>query len=589
MAYAKIQLALLALVIAFGATLLSLQLEPEVATTVFADAEKKDQPARPIPYPFSEDSGNSVLTGYIQASITVPMLRATTYVVSVDDCLDWIEVNGARVVTPNLPYCRYSVPVVVEFGQHLRAGSNLVKFGFRNLGGPAYFRLRVSERDFYRLYAETLRVPALVVFFVLLAAILVVQVGASRWLAVPFLLGVALRIVYWYVTPYEVRGHDWGGHAEYIQKFAADFQIPSFKDGWQAYQPPLYYFFGSAVYRAALAWGADTRGALECVQFISLCTSIAMLYLSIVFLGWMPLVQRRQSSLIVGAFFLAVLPSLVMAGARINNDMPAHFLSLLASALLYRWWQTGSARTWFLSVVVLCLALLTKSTALAIVPLFGVCFVLARHVSLRTKGVLALGTVIMVYVLLGWYVMYRVYGDQQQHLVANVQNLSGGLRIDPSLTNLVVFNPAGMLREPYNGPWRDSARRAYLWEYATRGALFGEFDFGPDFRPYAQALLALTLILIMIAGWGMLTSLTSACIPIYLLLLSQLAAIAANRILYPYSCSQDFRYILPITVPWAYFVACGIGHMPKWLRGISIVALMFFVGLSCYFVVSLVR
>src|SRR3989344_5391513 len=75
-----------------------------------------------------------------------------------------------------------------------------------------------------------------------------------RWgveLHLIFVGGVLLRTFYTLQTHFSERGPDWLGHLQYIQYVSEHWRIPPWEMGWEAYQPPFYYFVGAIWLRLA--------------------------------------------------------------------------------------------------------------------------------------------------------------------------------------------------------------------------------------------------------------------------------------------------------------------------------------------------
>jgi hypothetical protein len=266
-----------------------------------------------------------------------------------------------------------------------------------------------------------------------------------------------------------------------------------------------------------------------------------------------------------------------MAGARINNDPLVQFLMLATFAVLYKWWAAGSWQQWYSAVGLLCLAILTKSTALTLVPLFAICLFCSKHTPIRTKSLLAICGMMIAAMMIGWYVFYRLLIDNQNHLIGSIGSLNAKLKVDSSLWNFLILNPAKVLEHPFNNPWLDSTRRAYVWEYLFRSALFGEFNLGEPLKFSAQLLVGSMLAILVLAIPGLLAGLSYATTPVYLLLISQLSAIAAIRWISPFACHQDFRFILIASLPVAYlFARSAVGYSKTWLA-LSTSAIIMFV------------
>jgi hypothetical protein len=70
--------------------------------------------------------------------------------------------------------------------------------------------------------------------------------------------------------------------------------------------------------------------------------------------------------------------------------------------------------------------------------------------------------------------------------------------------------------------------------------------------------------------------------PLALFLLALFAALMFARIQYPYSCSNDFRFIIPVLLPLSYFSVKGIQILNNWrlkILGYSSIVLFAFFSL----------
>ncbi|HEV2394424.1 MAG TPA: hypothetical protein VG146_18900, partial [Verrucomicrobiae bacterium] len=102
--------------------------------------------------------------------------------------------------------------------------------------------------------------------------------GYGAWVAWPVALAGLLALQYVDVTTPWVRQHDVGGHREYIDHLSARRTLPGVAQGWETWQPPLYYVV------AALWHLPFPRDAFDDpfrpVQFLS-----AALYLGVIAAG----------------------------------------------------------------------------------------------------------------------------------------------------------------------------------------------------------------------------------------------------------------------------------------------------------------
>ena len=81
----------------------------------------------------------------------------------------------------------------------------------------------------------------------ILAAKYLWSVEYPKWISGCFALGVALRLLYFFCTPFEDTPYDLGGHLEYLTHSAHSWTLPAAKNGWEFYHPPLYYWIVSFV------------------------------------------------------------------------------------------------------------------------------------------------------------------------------------------------------------------------------------------------------------------------------------------------------------------------------------------------------
>lgn len=582
-----IYVAAISLAVVFATWVMSIWLQPRILTAHMSSEANGSTIIQPMDYPYSHNSGSTPVKKRIELMLDVPLIAPTFYSISVDDCVDWIRINGATVSDSNLPYCNYLRPLELELAPYLKKGANVIDFGYRNHGGPGRLLMQIGAKDTLYRYLKGLQSIALSIFFFLVAARLYRSTGKNFWIAGAFALGTFLRIFYLHVTPYDLRAYDVEGHLEYIKRLTEALQIPRTDSGWQTYQPPLYYLLASFVYRLSMTLGANSEVSLHAVQALSACISITFLYLAIICLTKLPLPATQKALISFGPFIIATLPALVFTASHINNGPLAHVLGLAAFILLYQWWQTGDKRTWLYAVLALCLAMITKATALTLTPVFMLCLLYARHTPFRAKLWLIAVSSVMFFALVGWYVFFRLYIDHQGQLVGNIKGLSHLLRVDAGMTNFIIYNPIQILAHPYNNPWSDTERRSYLWEFLTRSVLFGEFHFGESLRLLAQSLLIFLFLAIGIILRGLLVCFSRLWLPMHLLFLSQLIAISTYRALYPFSCNQDFRFILLAAIPGAFFFVRGALETSRfWLITCAMVCTGL-VGASSYFILSL--
>ncbi|GIV08315.1 MAG: hypothetical protein KatS3mg019_0406 [Fimbriimonadales bacterium] len=233
---------------------------------------------------------------------------------------------------------------------------------------------------------------------------------------------VLLAIAYNLTTPFGNNGYantpDEGAHFQYVQFVAQEWRLPIFEGyggvGYEAHQPPLYYFLAAMVYHLI---GGEGKG----VRLLSTLCSAGVVWLT--WLSLRRLAPERPLLALSGMGFTAFLPMHIAIGGAVGNDA---LTNLLFASVLYwllrlhsyscservgggctdspsRLLGRGAATV---VGILLGLALLTKATAILLIPVaaLGV-FMGARlqGVSL-TQGALRAGLTLGVALLLsGWW------------------------------------------------------------------------------------------------------------------------------------------------------------------------------------------
>ncbi len=524
-------------------------------------------------------------------SLYLPPLHPRTFRVIPDLCLEELIINGRAVGDPALHTCDIVQGTTLHLGPWLHAGTNTVAFRVQNDGGGAAFALRPSLSDPWILGLFTAAITGL-----LLCLLPIFRLHFSLGIAV--FIGIGLRLFYTVITPHAVRQHDWEGHWEYVQYILTHWSIPATAQGWEFYHPPLYYTVSALLLSLTRFVRFNLFAELVQLQALATALSIAAFLLGVATLRALLSKSQDRPWLVVASLVLAAFPAWIFSAARINNDVLAHTLTsawLLAVVQLGLRPERRTWRAWLLLCLTLAAGLLTKNTLL--VPLLltlGLLTVWPPGTPWLRRLALGCTCLAIVAVMSGWVsiLRYRESARVDRLLIGNLGNLHSGLQLDNRPASLLSFNPAGILRHPYNNPWEDSVRRRYFWEYWFRSAFFGEFAFGEWRLPFARIILGSSLLLLPLIVTGLAVETWRgrwrSSLPLLAVLLGSMAAHFAFRIHSPYSSSQDFRYSSIIVVPAAYFAVRGSMWLPRPLRLIAGTLILLCVALWTGFILSLV-
>lgn len=367
------------------------------------------------------------------------------------------------------------------------------------------------------------------------------------------MIGTVLRFNYLQMTSFDERGHDYDGHLQYIEYVKNYWSLPPIHEGKQYYHPPLYYFIAAPVLKLSLSMKSDPMYAQ---QMLSLSLSIAALIICL----WVTAIlfpEKKQGlQLLLFGSIVTILPSFIFFTPRINNDVLYQVFALLSYAFLIKFWLNRRTFNWIALTISIALGLLTKSNILPFVPLALVVITLVPEMSWKKKIIHASGLVAVAIVVLGSLQLMRPASPGKEALVGNYRMLTNFVENHPK--NLFTFNPHQILKHPYNDPFGDEARRQMFWEYLFRSAFTGEFHFGDQRKIFVLGMLLSTLLLLPLALYSMVSDIRrglESLVPLWSGLILFLLAHLAFRILFPYSSSQDFRYSLPLMIPFAYY-AC---------------------------------
>ncbi len=490
-----------------------------------------------------------------------------------DDCIESAAVNSIAIGGDILPYCNHLRGRTLLLPSVLKSGDNTLFAVVRNHGGYGSLRIAVPWYDPVRLgmLVVSLSLAVLLSRRLLRERLRTENMRARELLFAIIIVGILLRVLYFVVTPYLVRGHDVVGHIEYMEHMAKFWSIPAAKDGWQFYHPPLYYIVTGAWMAIGATLGRTPQMLYTDIQGFSLIVSIITFLLAGLWIGRLLFPQpRERTEWAIFAALLACFPSFIFFAGRINNDVLLLLWLVLSIGYLLRWWQRDRGNgDWVLSVLFLILGILTKSNALLLAPMPFLCLAMRKRMPWKQKGILAAAGLLLITVLTGWHFVLRFGIEKHVSVVANITHLNQSLRVDDSTASITAFNPLRIIGNPYNDPFDADSGRDFFWEYLFRSAFFGEFSFGATSAFLASLILAIALLLLPVIGIGVWQGMRNALYenaPMLFALALPLFGHVLYRQTAPFSSSQDFRYSIVTIIPLAYFLITGLRPMPEFFR-----------------------
>lgn len=133
-----------------------------------------------------------------------------------------------------------------------------------------------------------------------------------------FVVSLGLNLVNTSRYPYTRAHFDWAGHVEYIQRVARTGKPPTAVDGWEMFQPPLYYYLSALVYRI-VGGDATPESALKAVQYFSCLVGVGLTAVAWAFAR--RFCRRDSEEPLIAVLFAAFLPMSLYMNPLITNEV----------------------------------------------------------------------------------------------------------------------------------------------------------------------------------------------------------------------------------------------------------------------------
>ncbi|HEX3044753.1 MAG TPA: hypothetical protein VHY08_08350 [Bacillota bacterium] len=194
-----------------------------------------------LPYKQKASAGDYVFTGKIfyHGFLSANLVQ----IIPSDEVLS-IRINNQDVPLNQVSPAALRDPIKgfhFPLGRYLQNGVNEVEIRIRNNDIHAGLILQNSAFD-------VAHVLLMVLILAMLYLILSMFISNKVFIFI-ILGGFLIRVLYFLITPYNVREYDVDGHIQYIQYILNHWSIPSRNYGWETFQPPLYYFAAAFVYK----------------------------------------------------------------------------------------------------------------------------------------------------------------------------------------------------------------------------------------------------------------------------------------------------------------------------------------------------
>ncbi len=440
------------------------------------------------------------------------------------------------------------------------------------------------------------------------------ELTAEKCIIIVFILGMILRFCYLLVTAPNTRQYDtfssnYDGHEAYAWGLYENFSMPETND-YQFYHPPINAFLQAmfmhltngltSLYRSIFGVGdyfmtAFNEGKPEWLDsyryyLYGTCQILSYIYSIIIMifgLKILKVVGLKGKNLVFWFAFFALFPRHIILSATLNNDHLAYLFTLAAVYFALKWWiQTKSLKDILICGVVIGLGISTKLSAATVCLPIGLVFLYELVISLKKtasslpfKEILkqySLFLVVCAPIALSFIIYAKIKFNQPIGFVFS--NLNGALSTDKISffeRFFISFDKNEYFYTMYLRPFYNSVTEVNnnhnLWNYLIRSSLFGEFSYwqGENFAFLAICIMtalpivSIAALVIMIIvrrkqkygkmGYSLLNIAVDQKALYFgmALMLTQVISMIYFYLRMPYSCTMDFRYILPSIISFA--------------------------------------
>ena len=392
------------------------------------------------------------------------------------------------------------------------------------------------------------------------------KLNANTVVTLLIICGFALRLGYAIQYNYQYNQHDVeslnsSGHLSYIYGIATGEGLPETND-WQFCHPPLHHILAGLSVKLSHSLGFSNIHAFENIQYITVFYSTMSLFAGASILR---LCNIKGRLLCISVGILAFHPSLYILAGSINNDILMIMLSMYSILFLLKWCKKHTVINALLCGLFCGLAMMTKVSAalLAVVAAITVIFIFIVE---KNKNIgaflLQVGCFLVVFLPLGLWHPIRNYLLFEQPLgyVAPIPVSNPLYTGDYSVFERFFTLSSDIETGIYVDVWNEYN----VWRYLLRNSLFGEYNFGNNGIAF-WAVVA-NVVLIIVSTIAMLFLVfkkdlyfeNNTRLPLFALYFLQLGFFVYFNIQYPFGCTMDFRYIVPL-------LFCGVAFIGLFL------------------------
>ncbi len=374
---------------------------------------------------------------------------------------------------------------------------------------------------------------------------------------------------------------DYFRHSSYVEWFYNNLSLPKVKpEGLnQYYHPPLHHFLSAMWMRLLTTLGVSYNCAVESIQILTLFYSSACMIIGAKILQFMKL---KGIALILPLAVICFHPTLIIMSGSVNNDMLSVALAFGAIYATMVWYKKPTVKNIIVVALSIGGSMMSKLSGGLIAPAVAVVFLVVLIKNMKEKGV-EKGFISMLPQFLIFAIICVPLGLWWQIRTATLFDVP--LTYVPSLseTSSQFLGEYSVLERLFGMPFESIKNIFVVWdsngfnynEYSIflaliKTAVFGEFTLfniaaGNDLSSvgniFCHLLFWSCVMLTAVAIWGVIYCFVKKKYIVDLTLTLMFVLVGVVILInyvkfcfdYPFTCTQNFRYCVPLLLVGATF------------------------------------
>lgn len=457
--------------------------------------------------------------------------------------------------------------------------------------------------------------PPTIYLFIIFLAVLLLSVfilkdklNTKTIIVILFALGLILRLAYVMYTGVNERQHDvevFGngiGHSGYIEYFYNNFiTLPKFdvREVWQFYHPPLHHIIAATFMRILTFFGFEYSVAVESIQMLSLLYSALTMSVCYKILR---VLNLKNTALCVAFSIIAFHPTFIVYSGSINNDPLSLLFVLLALYYAIVWFNSPSYKNIIKIALSIGLGMFTKLSAwmvaVPVAALFLIAFIKKQKDLSRKDYFLRFVVFGVICVPIGmfWsirnYILYEVPFTYIPMLSADNSQFVGYISPINRIFDFSLYQFESVF-DMWGEPYFEFNPTVGLFKTAMFGEWINATDY-PSISHVGIVLFWLGTVLCLISLVCFLVTVFKESkkpiiVALFLLFITVAVMYYSFCIGFPFTCTQNIRYAVPLILLGAFGTGCFFQKCNKIIRYIilSLTVLFSLFSVLTYFLIGI--